>query len=90
MILNASSSTDPEARTLAYDWFLGNGTVTLTPEEACALDIKGKANGSTLIYLGQGVTYRYTAASSGSQNIQLVVRDPGCLYDSKVQAVTIP
>jgi prepilin-type N-terminal cleavage/methylation domain-containing protein len=90
VILNASSSTDPEARTLAYDWFLGNGTVTLTPEEACALDIKGKANGSTLIYLGQGVTYRYTAATSGSQNIQLVVRDPGCLYDTKVQAVTIP
>ncbi len=90
VILNASGSTDPESRTLAYDWFLGNGTVTLTPEEACALDIKGEANGSTLIYLGQGVTYRYTAASSGSANIQLVVRDPGCLYDTKVQAVTIP
>jgi prepilin-type N-terminal cleavage/methylation domain-containing protein len=90
VILNASSSSDPEARTLAYDWFLGNGTVTLTPEEACALDIKQKANGSTLVYLGQGVTYRYTSPTSGAKNIQLVVRDPGCLYDSKVQAVTIP
>lgn len=92
LILNASSSTDPEGRTLAYDWFLGNGTVSLTPEEACASEIKAKANGSSLIYLGQGVTYRYTVPSGvGSpMNIQLVVRDPGCLYDTKVKPVTIP
>ncbi len=92
VILNASSSTDPEGRTLAYDWFLGNGAISLTPEEACATEIKQKANGTSLIYLGQGVTYRYTVpAGVGSpMNIQLVVRDPGCLYDTKVQAVTIP
>jgi prepilin-type N-terminal cleavage/methylation domain-containing protein len=92
LILNASSSTDPEGRTLAYDWFLGNGTITLTPEEACAAEIKQKANGGTLIYLGQGVSYRYTvpAGVASPMNIQLVVRDPGCLYDTKVKSVAIP
>ena len=92
LILNASSSIDPEGRTLAYDWFLGNGTITLTPEEACSTEIKSKANGGSLIYLGQGVTYRYVVPNGvGSpMNIQLVVRDPGCLYDTKVQPVTIP
>ena len=56
VILNGSASTDPEGRMLAYDWFLGNGAITLTPEEACAQEIKQKANGTTLIYLGQGTT----------------------------------
>jgi prepilin-type N-terminal cleavage/methylation domain-containing protein len=92
LILNASSSTDPEGRTLAYDWFLGNGAISLTPEEACAAEIKQKANGSSLIYLGQGVSYRYIvpATVSSPMNIQLVVRDPGCLYDTKVKSVAIP
>ena len=91
LILNASSSTDPEGRTLAYDWFLGNGTISLTPDEACAPEIKQKANGSTLIYLGQGVSYKYVvpAGVSSPMNIQLVVRDPGCLYDTKVKSVAI-
>ena len=92
VILNASSSSDPEARTLAYDWFLGNGTITLTPEEACAQEIKQKANGSTLIYLGQGTTYRYAVPTgiASPMNIQLVVRDPGCLYATRTKQVTIP
>jgi prepilin-type N-terminal cleavage/methylation domain-containing protein len=92
VILNASSSTDPEGRTLAYDWFLGNGTITLTPEEACAQEIKQKANGSTLIYLGQGTTYRYAVPTgvASPMNIQLVVRDPGCLYGTRTKTVTIP
>jgi prepilin-type N-terminal cleavage/methylation domain-containing protein len=92
LILNATASSDPEGRTLAYDWFLGNGTITLTPEEACASEIKQKANGTTLIYLGQGVSYRYNvpAGVASPMNIQLVVRDPGCLYDTKVKTVAIP
>ena len=92
MILNASSSTDPEGRTLAYDWFRGNGTISLTPEEACASEISHKDNGTSLVYIGQGVTYRYTvpAGVTSPMNIQLVVRDPGCLYDTKVKPVTIP
>ena len=92
VILNGSASTDPEGRTLAYDWFLGNGAITLTPEEACAQEIKQKANGTTLIYLGQGTTYRYAVPTgvASPMNIQLVVRDPGCLYATKTKAVTIP
>jgi prepilin-type N-terminal cleavage/methylation domain-containing protein len=92
VILNGSASTDPEGRTLAYDWFLGNGTITLTPEEACAQEIKQKANGTTLIYLGQGTTYRYAVPTgiASPMNIQLVVRDPGCLYATKTKSVTIP
>jgi len=92
VLLNASSSLDPEGRTLAYDWFLGNGTITLTPEEACAQEIKQKANGSTLIYLGQGTTYRYAVPTgiASPMNIQLVVRDPGCLYATRTKQVTIP
>ncbi len=92
VILNGSASTDPEGRTLAYDWFLGNGAITLTPEEACAQEIKQKANGSTLIYLGQGTTYRYVvpAGVASPMNIQLVVRDPGCLYATKTKSVPIP
>ena len=92
VILNGSASTDPEGRTLAYDWFRGNGTITLTPEEACAQEIKQKANGSTLIYLGQGTTYRYAVPTgvASPMNIQLVVRDPGCLYATRTKTVTIP
>ena len=61
--------------------------MTLTPEEACAPEIKQKDNGTTLNYLGQGTTYRYTvpAGVASPMNIQLVVRDPGCLYDTKSQ-----
>jgi type II secretory pathway pseudopilin PulG len=92
VILNGSASTDPEGRTLAYDWFRGNGTITLTPEEACAQEIKQKANGTTLIYLGQGTTYRYSVPTgvASPMNIQLVVRDPGCLYHTTTKSVTIP
>jgi type II secretory pathway pseudopilin PulG len=92
VILNASSSVDPEGRTLAYDWFRGTDAISLTPEEACAPEIKQKANGTSLVYLGQGVTYRYQvpAGVTSPMNIQLVVRDPGCLYDAKTKSVTIP
>jgi prepilin-type N-terminal cleavage/methylation domain-containing protein len=92
VILNGSKSSDPEGRTMIYDWFYGNGTISLTPEEACATEIKQKANNSTLFYLGQGITFRYQRPTTigTPMNIQLVVRDPGCLYDTKVRPVAIP
>jgi prepilin-type N-terminal cleavage/methylation domain-containing protein len=92
VILNASSSSDPEGRTLVYDWFRGTGPISLTPEEACAPEIKQKADNASLFYLGQGVTFRYqvTTGIASPVPIRLVVRDPGCLYDTKVQTVTIP
>ena len=92
LLFNASASTDPEGRTLQYDWFRGTGAISLTPEEACASEIKHKANGTTLIYLGQGVTYRYDVPTgiASPMPIQLVVRDPGCLYGTQTKSVVIP
>jgi prepilin-type N-terminal cleavage/methylation domain-containing protein len=92
VLFNASASTDPEGRTLQYDWFRGTGTISLTPEEACASEIKQKANGTSLIYLGQGVTYRYDVPTgvTSPMPIQLVVRDPGCLYGTQTNSVVIP
>ena len=42
--------------------------------------------------LRQGTTYRYAvpATVTSPMNIQLVVRDPGCLYATKTKPVTIP
>jgi type II secretory pathway pseudopilin PulG len=92
VILNGSGSSDPDGRTLAYDWFRGNGTISLTPEEACGQSISQKANGSSLIYLGQGTTFRYSVPTgvASPMAIQLVVRDPGCLYHTIVRQVPIP
>ena len=85
LLFNASASGDPEGRTLQYDWFRGTGAISLTPEEACTSEIKQKANGTSLIYLGQGVTYRYDVPTgiASPMPIQLVVRDPGCLYGTQ-------
>lgn len=67
--LNASGSTDPEGRTLAYYWFVNS-----TPSGwTCGQNVPTSAT-----YLS-GITATLTGTSGTSRNVYLVVCDPGAL-----------
>jgi type II secretory pathway pseudopilin PulG len=72
-ILNASGSTDPEGRTLAYYWFIG----TNRDEATCGPTV---LNGC----IGKGVTLDYTfpaGVGAGTQTFTLRAKDPGGLFN---------
>jgi type II secretory pathway pseudopilin PulG len=105
VILNATRAYDPEGRTLLYDWILGPDVPALdpntTPPEGCLLSLaplfrpeNSASRFTNDTHLGQGITLKYTfpaSAVSGTQvPLQLVVRDPGCLYNVKTITVRVP
>jgi prepilin-type N-terminal cleavage/methylation domain-containing protein len=101
VLLNATRSNDPEGRTLYYDWVWGGPSLSqaFTYNEACDPDLQqffppqNPTRFSGAVYLGRGIAlkYQFPANLAGTdQNIQLVVRDPGCLYDVKTLQVRVP
>lgn len=84
VLLNGSASTDPEGRTMEFQWFKGSATL---PAPVCA---GGPAAQGAI---GQGVTLTHTfpATDASPQQIRLRVIDPGCLYAvATLTSVTIP
>jgi hypothetical protein len=77
VILNASASSDPEGRTLHYDWCKGSVTGDCTPQLSN--------------YIGTGVTLNYVfpATDTGTQTITLTVRDAGGLTSTVAQTITL-
>jgi type II secretory pathway pseudopilin PulG len=72
-LLNASGSSDPEGRTLAYSWFVG---AVGTPP----LDDRNCSPTASLGCIGRGVTFDYTFPSTlGARPLTVQVRDPGGL-----------
>jgi prepilin-type N-terminal cleavage/methylation domain-containing protein len=64
LIFNGSASSDPEGRTLHYDWCVGSTA-------PCSSD--------SSFYVGTGVTFTYMFPQGGSQTVTLTVKDPGGL-----------
>jgi hypothetical protein len=80
VLLNASSSADPEGRTLEFFWFKGTAPVASELTD-CTTRPASK--------IAEGVTYVHDfpvsdGAANGvnAQPFWLVVRDPGCLYST--------
>jgi prepilin-type N-terminal cleavage/methylation domain-containing protein len=101
VLLNATRSNDPEGRTLFYDWVWGGPTLSqaFTSNEACDPDLKqhfppqntSRFPGATYIGSGIAIKYQFPANLQGTvQTVQLIVRDPGCLYDVKNIQVRVP
>jgi prepilin-type N-terminal cleavage/methylation domain-containing protein len=107
VILNATPSYDPEGRTLLYDWVVGPNAVSLdtnsTPPEPCLLSLESlfAPQNPTSRFpndtdIGQGIMLKYTlpasyTVSGSTVPIQLVVRDPGCLYNvASITGVKVP
>jgi hypothetical protein len=84
VVLNASSSVDPEGRTLRFMWFKAPAP-TFTCDDGPPMNL----------LLWQSVTMTHTfptadGASGATSPIELVVCDPGNLQARVVKQVTIP
>ena len=73
VLLNASASSDPEGRTMQYQWFKGAGTL---PAPDCA----GGPLDQGTIGTGVTLTYVFPDADPSPQQIRLRVIDAGCLW----------
>lgn len=84
VLLNGSSSTDPEGRTLRYMWFRAPAP-TFTCTQA--------APAASLLGLGVSLNYTFIAGDGNAgqtRDFTLVVCDPGDLQARSTASVTIP
>ena len=81
LIFNGSQSNDYENRTLSYFWFLGTMPTNIRCDQRdISLNLFNQRTLWGGVLLGQGVTYSHTFPNNGSQQVQLVVCDPGDRY----------
>jgi hypothetical protein len=76
-IMNASSSNDPEGRTLDYYWYKGTGDTVNLP--SCQNTSTQTGDGFTCIGRGLTLAYTFPTTDHGVQNVTLKVVDPGGL-----------
>jgi hypothetical protein len=84
IVLNGSSSDDPEGRALQYYWY----DTAVTGITACpGLPADVPQSGC----VGAGIVFSYTPPAPGPRSIYLVVRDPAGLTDqAATQSVCVP
>jgi prepilin-type N-terminal cleavage/methylation domain-containing protein len=84
IVLNGSSSDDPEGRALQYYWY----DTAVTGTAACpGLPIEVPQSGC----VGAGIVFNYTPPVPGPRSVYLVVRDPAGLTDqAATQSVCVP
>jgi prepilin-type N-terminal cleavage/methylation domain-containing protein len=84
IVLNGSSSDDPEARALQYFWY----DSAVTGATGCpGLPAEVPQTGC----IGAGIVFSYTPPAPGPRSVYLVVRDPAGLTDpAPVQSICVP
>ena len=82
VVLSASCSTDPEARTLAINWFMAS---TATAANRCPLRDSSGALPSGVSFIGQGLTFTRNIAAGSYVTVE--VKDPGDLYSCMTRQV---
>lgn len=84
IVLNGSSSDDPEGKALQFYWY----DTAVTGASACpGLPVEVPQSGC----VGTGIVFNYTPPAPGSRSVYLVVRDPaGLTDDAAVQSACVP